>query len=176
MNPIEFPEQTTKLAKTQPQYRPLPVAIEIVKRYYCPECNGGGTVGECICDRCKGAGVIATWSNYVCKYELSDLEIEQIIRTRSVYLSQSGHGFNPIYPSVESQFKCFIIHFDITEAGLYNIYVPMDNDTTLELLDLPKERVLDAILSKVHNVTPDTIRFVERPKMAIDEQGNVIDI
>src|SRR5688572_24407868 len=104
MNPISFPEQTTVLAKAQPQFRTLPIAI-----------------------RHHNDNPEEPLKKMTCKYELSDLEMQQIIRTRCFYISQFGTGFHPIFPQVDSPFLVCQIRYRINDDGTYNLFIPQNN-------------------------------------------------
>lgn len=67
MQAVEFPEQTQILAKDQPQYQPIPI-------HYDPKY---GAATSC--------------------FQLSDEEVEEIVRTRRIWNTQVTFG-NPYHP------------------------------------------------------------------------------
>lgn len=93
MEAIKFPEQNETLAKSQPQFRALPVCIRPINSEEPKE----------------GA-------QYTVKYELSEVELAQILLTRSIYFSQFGFGFQPICPQIESPFGYLPIKWEKESA------------------------------------------------------------
>ena len=155
MNPISFPQQTNVLAKAQPQYRVLPIA-----------------------ERLENPDDPQSVVKMTCKYELSDLELQQIIATRCVYISQFGYGFHPIYPQVDSPFLVVPVHYRETEKGIYSLYIPMADKSIIELHNIPLSRCIDAVLNidPQAPLTAESIQFVEKQTLAIDENGNITSI
>lgn len=78
MQAVEFPQQTHILAKDQPQYIPLPVHIDQT----APEIP------------------------MTCCFELSDDEVEEIVRTKKIWHNQwtFGQPFQPIRMTTKSPF------------------------------------------------------------------------
>jgi hypothetical protein len=74
MTPISFAGHTNVLAKDQPQYQPLPVHVGLAPEYRLTSC-----------------------------WELSVEELEQIIRTRKIWIQVLTFGapMQPILPSAE---------------------------------------------------------------------------
>jgi hypothetical protein len=87
MLPIKFPEANCILAENQPEYTPLPVFVE----YKDVETAH------------KKATVTVAWSMTAC-FELSDEEIEQIVKTRRLYHTQMvfGNNFQPVMLSTQN--------------------------------------------------------------------------
>lgn len=135
MQPISFPEQTTILAKDQPQYLPLPCCITPTE--------------------------IEGISQYTCKYELTDLDIEQILKTRSIYFSQFGNCFHPIKPQISHPFKACQVEYKYDQDGFYSFYIPMVNGYTVTLEYIRFETAIDKIL-EVTNLTAEQICFIEK--------------
>lgn len=148
MIPINFPQQSYVLAKDQPEYIPLPVCV----RLQDPE-DPNST------------------KKYTSKFKLSDLEIEQIIRTKCIYISQFGDCFHPILPQIDSPFLVCKILYKSQGNKMYLFQVPLNNGI-IQTLSLPLEKAIDEIC-KLGNLTPEEIVFIEMPSMGIDENGNV---
>ena len=95
MQPIEFPQQTTVLAKDQPEYTPLPVHIQF------KEC-------EVPHPQFKGVTTKANvpWEMIAC-FELSPEEIGDICRTGKLWYGQSvfGNNFQPVRLSTQNPFE-----------------------------------------------------------------------
>lgn len=176
MKPIHFEEETTTLAKTQTEYHPLPVSIEIVKIQECPSCKGSGDneMATEKCEICLGEGNLGIWSNYACKYEFSELELLQINATKSMFISQSGWGFNPILPTVENRFKFCQVQYRKLFNG-YDLFIPMSDGRVVELKNIEPKDVLNSIIEVALNLQPENIMFVEKTNLAIDETG-IIEI
>ncbi len=149
MNPITFPEANTKLAKNQPQYRVLPVCV----MREVPD---------------DPQSVL----RYTCKYEFSDLEIQQIIRTKSVFINQFGFGFHPIYPQVDSPFLVLPIEYKSIGNRCFNFYVPMgeNGEETKVFEEIRLEDAID-MLCKFTDLLPEQLHFKEKPALAVGEKG-----
>jgi hypothetical protein len=95
MQPIEFSQQTTILAKNQPQYTPLPVHIKYEEREV-PHPNFKGVTTK--------ANI--PWELTAC-FELSPEEIGEICRTGKVWYAQCvfGNQFQPIRLSTQNPFE-----------------------------------------------------------------------
>jgi len=150
MNPVKFKEQTAMLAKDQPEYRPLPVFISI------PDGNGV--------------------RQYTGKYELSDLELQQIVATKSIFFSQYGNCFHPIFPTIENQFVSCQVYYEKMPTGVYDFYINMQDGSTLVIADVPLENAIGAILHRVTNIKAEHIQFIERLTSGIDENGNIVQL
>lgn len=161
MDPIEFPEQTNKLAKGQPQYRVLPVHIKTIVAH---ERNDAGEI------------IKLGYSEYTCKYQLTDLDILQILETRSVYFMQSGSIFHPIRPSIFNPFYCVQVTYRKVSDMVYDIWVPMSDGSEAIFLNTPYLEIIKTIKQKLGNVTPESIVWIERPEMGVDKDGNIIDM
>jgi hypothetical protein len=151
MQPITFPEATNTLAKAQPQYRVLPVCI---MREYPEDAN--------------------SVLRYTCRYELSDLELQQIIRTKSLFISQFGFGFHPIYPQVDSPFLVLPIEYKKVKDHCFNFYVPMGEDgkeiKTFE--NIPLDKAIE-VLTSFTDLPVEQLHFKERPSLQVDDHGNL---
>ena len=187
MEAIEFPQQTAKLAKTQPQYRVLPVDIkELQPREKCNACKGQGKIKQHphdlfpgTCPICKGKGHLPVWSNHTCKYKLSELELAQIIETGCIYIGQLGYGFNPISPSVESPYAVIEIQYKLNGNNLYDFWVPVvqaGEQTTQLVVDQVPTEFIKMILQTFLELTAENLYFVERPELAVDEEGKIVEV
>lgn len=152
MNPIKFPEATTILAKDQPQFRPLPVAIAF-----------------------ENPDDKTSLPRFTCKYDLSDLELQQIIKTKSIFINQFGYGFHPIYPQVDSPFLVLPVQYKSVGNRCYDFFIPMDNGEFIVLNGIQLELAVGLIMEKT-GLQADQIHFKEKPSMGIDENGNVVDL
>lgn len=85
MKAVDFPQRTHMLAESQEEYETMPVYTEFKE------------------DESKD---LVAWSMTAC-FELSDREIEEVVRTRKLWYTQMlfGHNFQPIAMSVENPFK-----------------------------------------------------------------------
>jgi hypothetical protein len=184
MNPIEFPQQTTKLAKSQPQYRVLPVDIkELQERVICNHCKGQGKIKQhshdlfpATCPMCQGKKYLPVWSNFTCKYQLSAPELAQIIETGCLYISQTGYAFNPILPQIETPYGIVQIQYKHKEADKYDFWVPLNDEGELQqLIDYTPTQFIKTFLAAFPELTAEQIYFVERPEMAIDVDGNITE-
>jgi len=148
MNPIEFPQQTGKLGKGQPQYRVLPIAIN-------------QTDSESI-------------YQYTCKYELTELELAQISQSKCFYFSQYGSCFHPIRPQVETPFGVCNITFEQLGDGYYNFWWDTQDGSVFKLTKIHITTAIAEIMvfSKLKS---EQLFFMEKPSMAIGESG-LIDI
>lgn len=150
MHPIEFPQQTAKLAKSQPQYRPLPVAISFASQ------------------------TDLKWRRYTCKYELSPLELAQIAATGTIWLSQTGYGFNPILPQVETPYGVLIVQYKKVDKGLYDFWVPLTNEEgefVHHITDAAPKGFIDWMLNNFPDITAENLYFEEKPALVIAEGG-----
>lgn len=138
MKPLEFKEQTSILAKDQPQYRPLPVFIQTID-----------------------AGLPTEHLQFMCKYELSEAEIEQIVRTKSFFISQFGNCFHPIFPCVESQFYQVPVTWEKSERGLFYAWVPLTDGGQVTLAHNSMANLVDRILERFPELTAENLYFVE---------------
>lgn len=148
MIPINFPEQSYVLAKDQPEYIPLPVCV----RLQDPEDS-------------------QSIKKYTSKYQLSDLEIEQIIRTKCIYFSQFGDCFHPILPQIDSPFLVCKISYKSLGNKMYLFRIPLSNGM-IQTLTISIEKAIDEICA-LGELTAEQIVFIEMPSMGIDENGNV---
>lgn len=184
MQPIKFPQQTAELAKSQPQYRVLPVAIkELQKREQCNHCKGQGNIKQhshdlfpSTCPLCRGKKHLPVWSNFTCKYQLSPVELAQIIETGCLYLSQTGYEFNPILPQIETPFGTIEIQYKDKGTGKFDFWVPLDDaGQTQQLIDYTPTQFIATFLKAFPELTAEQIWFNERPELAVDENGNIIE-
>lgn len=152
MQPINFPQANNKLAKSQPQYKPLPVYIEVIN---------SGQPGEHL--------------QYTCRYELTDLDIEQLKKTRAFYFSQFGNCFHPILPQINTPFGVCNVSFEQLENGNYNFAIPMSSGGIETLNNVPKDLAIDEIMLW-GNLTAEQIYFYEKPTSGIDEGGNIVGL
>lgn len=146
MQPITFPEATHKLAKSQPQYRVLPVRVTPID---------------------EQSGI----NEYTCKYELSDLELAQINLTKTFLFTQTGNCFHPICPEVANRWKYLPIEYKGNTA-----WVPLANGETEMITALSPVLLLNNILARFPELAADSIYFFEKPELAIDEQGNIVGL
>jgi hypothetical protein len=151
MEPIEFPQQNGKLAKSQPQFRPLPVCIRPMTE-----------------DPKDGA-------QFTVKYQLSEIEFAQFSLTKCFYFSQFGHGFQPILPQVESPFGVVVIKYDKIKNYEFKAWVPLDQGGEHLVEAISARQLIDRILEAFPNLEAENLFFVERPKMAISANG-LIDL
>ena len=174
MKPIPFEQATVSMGKGQPQYIPLPVAVvEITPAEICPAC-GGFEPQEC--GGCNGKGVIApAWREYTCRYGLTDMEIAQIIQTKSLFFTQAGFGFNPISASIENRFKVIFIDYIITE-GLVECWVPLADKSEAHLVAPDPISMIELICASYPNLQPENIGFRERTTLGVDESGNITEL
>lgn len=149
MNPIEFPECNSKLAKSQPQFKPLPIFIIPTEDKNVFQFTG--------------------------KYELSDLEIEQIIKTRSFYFSQFGSCFHPICPQIENPFGYCLVHYKKIEENVYSFWIPM-SDGRIEILNNITIGLAMTEIMCWANLNAEQIFFVEKPSLGVDVNGNIIGL
>jgi hypothetical protein len=150
MQPLHFPEETNVLAKAQPQYRVLPISIA-----YENPVTETGTM------------------RMTCKYELSDLELQQIIRTKSFYISQYGDCFHPIYPQVDNPFLVCKVVYKINDDGTYNLWIPTGDKEEITLTGISLNLVLDEILNQATHLTVEQILFFPKPTLQVDGDGNL---
>ena len=158
MDPIHFPEETTTLAKNQPQYRTLPVAI-----------------------RLENPLDVNSTKKFTCKYQLNPLEIEQIKATGCIYFSQFGHVFQPILPQSDSPFGVCPITYKVNESGNYDFWVVMNADKPKEqkneifIGNVELDKALN-VLMETTKLKPDQHAFIPRPELGIDNNGNIIGL
>lgn len=158
MKPIHFPEQNDVLARNQPQYRTLPVAI-----------------------RLENPIDVTSTKKFTCKYELSDLEIEQIKASRCLYFSQFGHGFQPILPQVDSPFGVCPVVYKKRDDGNYDFWITMNADKPNEpknevyITGVEIETAIQSIM-RTTNLRADQHAFIEKPELGIDNAGNIVGL
>lgn len=152
MEPLNFPEANNKLAKSQPQYRPLPVYIAKVSE---------GTPSEHF--------------QFTGKYELSDLEIQQIIKTKSFYFSQFGSCFHPILPQVENAFGVCRVEYKKIDDQHYSFWIPLSDGNVQVLNNIPIELSIIEIMSWA-NLKADEIYFIEKLDLGVDKNGNIVGL
>lgn len=152
MKPIHFKEETDTLAKDQPQFRPLPVCImrEVADD---PE----------------------SIMRFTCKYELTDLELQQIIKTKSIFINQFGFGFHPIYPQVDSPFSVLPINYRFKGNRMYDLWYLNIDGKRFDLIGIQLELII-GILVKATSLQPEQFIFVEEPKIGIDEGGKIVQM
>lgn len=107
MKSVVFPEMNTELAKGQPEYETLNVFTEyrdIANPLFGHMPDAPETVN-------------VPWSMTAC-FELSDEEIEEIIRTRRFWHTQMlfGHNFQPIRMSTQNPFASGATSNDTTNT------------------------------------------------------------
>lgn len=147
MNPIHFKEETAVYAKGQPQYRPLPT-----------------------CEMPENPDDPQSVIRYTCKYELSDLEMQQIMKTKCLYINQFGYVLQPIYPQIDSPFLVLPVEFKFVGNRCYDFYIPLQNGEQIILKNIQLELTIDTVMKET-GLQPDQFHFKERPSMSIDENG-----
>lgn len=150
MDPIHFPEVTDTLAKAQPQYRVLPICVQH-QNPLDPR----------------------SIKKMTCKYQLSDLELEQVNRTKSFYISQFGDVYHPIYPQIDNPYLVCRIEYKVNEDGSYTLFIPMEDKQITEIRNIPLNLVLDTCLKVGGNLTAEHLVFIPKPTLGIDNQGNL---
>lgn len=153
MDPIKFPEVTNTLASNQPQYRALPVYIQTIH-----------------------PGTPEQHNQYLCKYELSEPEIAQIVKTKSLHFSQFGTCFHPILPQIESPFYHVVVEYDRIGDNNCRAWVPVTDGSVFEIKAETFDLVIDKICEIFVELKPENLVFIERPKFAIDGTGNIIEL
>lgn len=148
MRPIHFNRVTETYAKNQPEYGVLPVSKQ----------------------RTDKLGVF----EFTSKHELSDLEIEQIVKTRCIYNTQLGNCLHPASMSVQSPFGFCAIEFKMTSQTTYNFFIPMADKTTFELTCELSE-AMDKLVD-ITKLNTEQLAFFERPVLGIDASGNIVGI
>lgn len=85
MKAIDFPQRTHMLAENQPEYETMPVYTEV---------------------REDVSHDLVAWSMTAC-FELSDREIEEIVKTRKLWYTQMlfGNNFQPVSLSIKNPFE-----------------------------------------------------------------------
>lgn len=151
MTPVKFPEQNQTLARSQPQYRTLPVRIETPDEGK-PE-----------------------WIRFTAKYELNDLEIAQIIRTRSFYSSQEGFGFNPSSNMICKPWNGLVIEYRMEES-LCECWVPMEDGSKTHVTTPDAPSMVDLLTESYPHLNADNLHFVERPELSINEKGEIEEL
>lgn len=151
MNPIQFKEQTTVLAKDQPEYRPLPVAIVL-----------------------QDPKDPTSLPRFTCKYELSDLEIELIKTTKTIFINQFGYGFHPIYPQIQSPFLVCKIMYKSLGNKTYAFSIT-DNEGKLIEFSETLENVIRVIYEKT-GLKAEQLLFLEKPTASVNESGEIVDL
>lgn len=93
MKSIEFPESNCALAKDQPEYQTLHVFVENKQCEFVDPPTG------------KLYNKEVPWSMTAC-FELSDEEIEEIVRTKKLWFTQMVMGklFQPVMMSTQNPF------------------------------------------------------------------------
>lgn len=93
MKAIDFPQRTHMLAENQPEYETMPVYTEMKQTNIT---NGAY----------KRVSKDVPWSMTAC-FELSDREIEEIVRTRKLWYTQMlfGNNFQPVSLSIKNPFE-----------------------------------------------------------------------
>lgn len=96
MKAVDFPQRNVMLAESQEEYETLPVFCEM-KEVIVP--NEPGQPQNAIVTK------EVPWSMTAC-FELSDREIEEIVKTRKLYYTQMlfGGQFQPVRMSTENPF------------------------------------------------------------------------
>ncbi len=179
MEPTTFPQASTKLAKNQPQYRPLPVDIIEGNKVNCPACGGTGNnlLKAEPCDKCKGRGVFRDFNKYVFKYRLSNIELAQVLLTGHIWFQQSGYAFNPILPSVETPYGVVVIQYVEKESGKFDFYFPYVDGEGIEKHQLIEDAdpylYIKSVLESCPEYTAEQLFFVERPAIAVSEEGKI---
>lgn len=147
MKPIHFTEETTTLARNQPQFRTLPVAIAR-ENPEDPE----------------------SVFRFTCKYELSDLEIQQIIKSKCVFISQFGYGFQPISAQIDSPFLVLPVEYKYAGNRMYHLKLPLVEGKQTVIAGVQLEKVID-VLTEATGLKPDQFLFKEMAAMAVSEKG-----
>lgn len=148
MESIKFPEANGDLAKSQPQFRPL---------YVCklPDPDGMPTVFQ-----------------YTYKLQLSDLEIEQIIKTRCLFATQLGSCFHPSSVRVESPFLSILVEWNLDESGVYHAWVKNNSGSIDEFGAVSPEQLIDTIINKYNDLDcADQLYFREKSALSVGENG-----
>lgn len=171
MEAINFEGVNTQMGKGQPQYRILPVqTTEISPAEVCPDCE------DWLCDDCKGTGIIKpAWNEYRCRYELNDMELAQIIKTKSFFLIQSGFGFNPIFPSVEDINQVLLIDYLVAE-NMVECWVPLIDKTEAHLVAPDPLSMVELICTSYPNLQPENLGFRERKTLGVNVNGDIEEI
>lgn len=180
MQPINFPQtKDKKLAKSQPQYRPLPVDIIEGEKVRCPACKGAGTniLEASTCDKCKGRGVLQGFNKYIVKYQLSELEKAQVLLTGCIWFQQSGYGFNPILPSLDSPYGAVTVIYADKGEGKFDFWFPYDDEEGNHLQQLIENAdpylYIKSVLDAYPELTPEQLVFAEKSDMAIGPDGEI---
>jgi hypothetical protein len=153
MNPIEFKEQTNVMGKNQEDYKPLPVCITEYE-----------SANKDVPDHLKV-------HRFTSKWEFTDLELEQIKKTRCIFLTQYGTICHPLIPQVETPFGYCTVEYQKGDFNDYDVWIPLTDGTTLHLENIFKTDVIGTILKNVPNVSAEQIFFVERKGMSVSEKG-----
>jgi hypothetical protein len=179
MEPIHFEGVNTQMGKGQPQYNVLPVQmVEITPAEECPLCDGHGIIPDqntgyvYDCGNCNGTGKLSLpWNEYTCRYKLSEMEIAQIIKTKSFFFIQSGFGFNPIFPAVENIKSVILIDYLITD-GIVEAWIPMADKTEVHTV-APDPLSMVELICSAYELLPENLGFRERKTLGVNEQGEI---
>lgn len=152
MEPLNFKEATHKLAKSQPQYRVLPVCIKRIN----------SLLEE-----------IPVYE-YTCKYEFSNIELAQAMHTKSVYFTQTGSCFHPILPQLESHFGVLKVIYFQQPDGLYEFNIKLP-DSAIDLKDIKLSEAIPTILELLNNeLTAEQLYFEAKKTLGLDATGNLV--
>lgn len=96
MKAIDFPQRNLMLAENQPEYETLPVYVETKEMIVPNEPND------------PQLAILTKnipWSMTAC-FELSDREIEELVKTRKLWYTQMlfGNNFQPVAMSTKNPF------------------------------------------------------------------------
>lgn len=145
MNQITFPEVTNIISKKP--FPSVPVNISHEK----PENKGG-------------------LAKYISKYELSDVELAQVLKTGTIYVQQFGHGYQNTLIQVESPFLvCKVIYLPVGE--FYDLTIPLDDKNVIFIKQVALENLIDTVLNTVPNLTAEQIWFFRQPSLEVGEDG-----
>jgi hypothetical protein len=148
MESIKFPEMTRTYAKSQPQYKTLHVhEMEIQE-------SGNGV-------KC-----------YTAKYQLSDLEIAQIVKTRCLYSVQIGNVLHPSSCRSESPFFGVAVPYYTDEDGLITASVKDHSGTHHKFRSRDPSALIDTIMNKFSDITSaEHLCFIEQSSLSIGPEG-----
>lgn len=150
MKAVKFPEHNSVLGANQPGMTPLPAFII--------ETPAPVPIGS------------LKVKNFIFRFELTDLDIEQIKLTRGFYFCQTGTGFHPIDAVIGSPFKFIAVEYEKHDNGTYTIYIPTASGK-VELLAASLDGVIDMVVEGVPDITADNILFIEKPKLQVGSDG-----
>lgn len=99
MKAVDFPQRNLMLAEDQPEYETLPVHVE--RKEFDRQ-----VVTEDPSNPIQYEKYIIPWSMTAC-FELTDEEVEEIVRTRRIYHRQliMGNAYQPILMSTQNPFE-----------------------------------------------------------------------